>query len=205
MIQSNIDLRPYNTFGVSVTARYFVDIQTPDQFSKLMQDPIFQNTANKLFLGGGSNLLLTQDFDGLVIHNSIDTMRIISLDGDTMKVMVGGGVIRHDFVMRAAERSRRGAENLALIPGTVGAAPVQNIGAYGVEVKDVITSVKGFDLTTRDIRALNPIECHFGYRDSVFKHELKDKFFITHVTFQLSKNPSPRLEYKGLEDLQSKA
>lgn len=201
MIQYNVDLASYNTFGISVQAKYFVDIQTPDQFTKLMQDPIFHNTQHKLFLGGGSNILLTQDFNGLIIHNSIDTMRIISLDGDRMKVMVGGGVIWHDFVLRAAERGRRGVENLALIPGTVGAAPVQNIGAYGVEVCDVITSVKGFDLSTRDIRALNPIECHFGYRQSAFKEELKDKFFITHVTFQLCKNPSPRLEYKGLERL----
>ncbi len=141
MIQKNVDLRPYNTFGISAVAKYFVDVQTPDQFAKLMQDPIFQK-EEKLFLGGGSNMLLTGDFDGLVIHNVIDSMRIISIDDEKVKIMVGGGVKRHDFVMRSVERGRWGVENLALIPGVVGAAPVQNIGAYGVEVSDVITSVK---------------------------------------------------------------
>ncbi len=141
MIQKNVDLRPYNTFGISAVAKYFVSVKTPDQFAKLMQDPIFQK-EDKLFLGGGSNMLLTGDFNGLVIHNAIDSMRIISIDDEKVKIMVGGGVKWHDFVMRSVERGRWGIENLALIPGVVGAAPVQNIGAYGVEVSDVITSVK---------------------------------------------------------------
>lgn len=147
-------------------------------------------------------MLLTQNYDGLVIRNSIDTMRIISLDDEKVRIMVGGGVLWHDFVMWAVERGRWGVENLALIPGTVGAAPVQNIGAYGVEVADVIKSVKGFDLQAGGIRALNRIECHFGYRDSVFKQELKGKFFITHITFELTKSGTPALGYRGLDELQ---
>jgi UDP-N-acetylmuramate dehydrogenase len=205
MIQYNVDLTPCNTFNAPAKAKYFVDITKPTQFSQLMEERVFQNTQDKLFLWGGSNVLLTQDYDGLVIHNSIDTMRILDIDEEKVKIMVGGGKSRHELVMRAAERGRWGIENLALIPGSVWAAPVQNIGAYGVEVKDVITSVKWFDLQTGDLRALNPMECHFGYRDSVFKHELKDKFFITHVTFVLSKKPNPRLTYRWLEDLSSGA
>lgn len=205
MIQYDVDLQQYNTFGVSVKAKYFVNIETPDQFAKLMEEKIFQNTQDKLFLWWGSNMLLTQNYDGLVIRNAIDTMRIISLDDEKVRVMVGGGVLWHDLVMWAAERGRWGIENLALIPGTVGAAPVQNIGAYGVEVADVIKSVKGFDLQAGGIRALNRIECHFWYRDSAFKQELKGKFFITHITFELTKDGSPQLAYGALSDLQTKS
>ncbi len=150
-------------------------------------------------------MLLTGDFDGLVIKNNIKTMRLTSFDDTSATLTVWWWYNRHELVEFCARKGRRGIENLALIPGSVWAAPIQNIGAYGVEVESVIKTVKWFDLTSGNIRALNHRECHFAYRDSVFKHELKDKFFITHVTFVFSKEPQPHLEYGALGELSSDA
>jgi len=199
-IQENIDLFPYNTFRVSSKTRYFVQIDTPDQFHQLTLSKIFDQYRDKLlFLWSGSNILFTQDLDKLVIKNNITTMRLRHQDESSVRLTVGWGYNRHQWVMFTTERGRWGLENLALIPGTVGASPIQNIGAYGTEVKDTIHAVKWFDLTTGNIRSLNALECDFAYRDSVFKHELKDNFFITHVTFKLSKIPKPNLSYPQLK------
>lgn len=186
-IQENKNLLPYNTFGIAAQARYFCTITTEADLLELLATEVYAN-HRYLILGGGSNVLFVQDFDGLVIKNELKGIREVDQDDHTITLQVMGGEIWHDLVLYCVHHQYGGIENLSLIPGTVGAAPIQNIGAYGVEIKEVINQVAGIDLLTRLPRTFTNQQCEFGYRDSTFKHAWKEKFFISSVTLTLTRN-----------------
>ena len=192
-IQENYNLSKLNTFGISVKAGFFVEIHKETDVKELFYAPEFKNNK-KLFLGGGSNVLFVKDFAGLVILNKLKGIEILEaptkIEKDFVYVRAMGGEIWHELVIFAVERGWWGIENLALIPGTVGAAPIQNIGAYGTELKDVLENVEVFDVNTGEKKVFSKEECELGYRDSIFKNKLKDKYFITAVTLKLSKIPA---------------
>jgi UDP-N-acetylmuramate dehydrogenase len=185
MVRENVSLLPYNTFGVTVNARYFIEIVDEAAIFSLLQDPFFSAQPWTL-IGGGSNLLFTRDVEGLVLHMAIKEVSVLGREGQDVLVRVGAGENWHQFVRYALEQGWNGLENLTLIPGTVGAAPIQNIGAYGVELEQVFHSLEGVDLKKKEMRTFTYPECQFGYRDSIFKREWKHKFIITHVTFRLT-------------------
>lgn len=159
------------------------------------------HTQKTTILGGGSNILITQNIQGLVIHNNIKGKKITYEDDECVIMKIGSGENRHTLVVETSEKNRRWIENLALIPWTVGAAPVQNIGAYGVEIQDSVLSVEGIDIQTGEKVTYTKQQCKFGYRDSIFKNKLGNKFFITHVTIQLSKKPNPQISYEKITEL----
>lgn len=192
-IKSNFSLKPYNTFGLDSVAREFAEVKTLAQVRSLFLSR--KGINNILILGGGSNVLLGQYFDGLVIQNSIKGIELIKETDDELWVEIGAGENWHDWVMFCVSRNWPGMENLSLIPGTVGAAPMQNIGAYGVEVKEFIESVKYIYLPDLSLQELSNEQCKFGYRESVFKHELKGKVFIYSVVFRINKKRSLNLSY----------
>lgn len=185
-VQENVNLRPYNTFGLAVTARYFVSLQTTDDLRLLLSSSTFRQLPH-LILGGGSNVLFTDDFDGLVARMEIKGINVVAEDDEHVEMMVGAGEVWHEFVTYCVERNLGGIENLSLIPGTVGAAPMQNIGAYGVEVKDVVVAVEGVHKDSGELRTFSNAECKFGYRESIFKQEAKDRYIITRVRFRMTK------------------
>lgn len=179
-------LAAYNTFGFDVKADLFVEINSIEEFQELLQTPKWKENQH-LILGGGSNILLTDDFNGLVVINRITGTLILEEDDKSVVVKCGGGENWHQFVLNMLERNWGGLENLSFIPGTVGAAPMQNIGAYGAEIKDTFHSLEAINLKTGEIEAFLPEECEFGYRESVFKHKLKGQFLIASVSFKLDK------------------
>ena len=190
----NFDLQEWHTFRTEAHARYFFEFSEPVELQQFLKDSpsCFEKI---LILGGGSNLLFTHDFPGLVIHPS---MKGIGLDGEDDRqvwVKAGAGVIWDDFVQYAVDLGCGGVENLSLIPGRVGATPVQNIGAYGQEAGQVIESVTGIDLTNVEMRVIPAKDCHFSYRNSIFKQELKDRFVVTSVVYKLNKEPELLLSY----------
>jgi len=188
IIQEHIDLLPYNTFHFPCVARYFVAIENETDIQELISHPIFQETAHKLILWWGSNMLFAKDtYDGLVIKNNILGKRRIQETSNTVIVEVWAGEQRVEFVRWTIDQWRSGIENLVSIPGTVWAAPVQNIGAYGIEAKDTIILVKWIDLQTGEQKQFTHEMCQFWYRNSLFKATLKENFFITAVQFQLAK------------------
>jgi UDP-N-acetylmuramate dehydrogenase len=186
IIQEHVDLLPYNTFKIAARARYFVSVNTVAELHALMDTPVYKHEKH-LILGGGSNILLTGNFEGLVIKIDMKGIETIWEDDSTIVLKVGAGEPWHAFVMFCVTNNYGGVENMSLIPGTMGAAPMQNIGAYGVEVKDRIKNVEAIDVNTGDIHVFSNRECEFGYRESVFKHKLKGKFFISSVTLTLTK------------------
>jgi UDP-N-acetylmuramate dehydrogenase len=198
-ILENQSLKNYNTFGIDVKARGFTEIFSEKDLNGALTVNEFRDLP-KLVLGGGSNILLTKDFKGLVIKNSIAGINIIDEDESTILVEAGAGVIWNDLVEFSIQRNLGGLENLSLIPGTVGAAPIQNIGAYGQELKDVFFSLKGIFVQDLCVENYYNQECEFGYRTSVFKNELKGKFVITSVTLRLKKNPVVNLSYASIKD-----
>jgi UDP-N-acetylmuramate dehydrogenase len=185
-VQENIELLPYNTFKIASRARYFTTVRTVAEINALLQSDLFTKNRS-LILGGGSNLLFTGDFDGLVIKNELKEVAKVEENDQTIKLKVGAGENWHELVMYCVSNDLGGIENLSLIPGTVGAAPMQNIGAYGVEIKEVIHKVEGIELSTGKVRSFTNAECKFGYRESIFKQELKNKFFISSITLTLTK------------------
>lgn len=197
-IQHHVDLDTYNTFGLSATAKRFGRFSNEAE----LKSGIEQINGDALMvLGGGSNILLTQDFDGLVLKNEIKGIKIIEEDEKAVYVKVGAGVIWHDFVLHAIEREWAGIENLSLIPGTVGAAPMQNIGAYGVEIKQVFDHLEAIEIATGQTHTFNNEACKFGYRESVFKKALKGKFIITQVVFKLLKEPEFKTSYGAIREV----
>jgi UDP-N-acetylmuramate dehydrogenase len=186
-IQENVSLLPFNTFGIDVNARFFGVVRTLDEVQSLIRSDIFKKEKH-LIVGGGSNLLLTRDFEGLVVKNELKGIHVVSEYENQIELEVGAGENWHEFVMYCVSKDLGGVENLSLIPGTVGAAPMQNIGAYGVEIKNVIRSVQAVELATGELRSFDKDECQFGYRESIFKHELKNKYFISSITLILTTN-----------------
>jgi len=201
-IFENFSLKSHNTFGVEVSADYFVDIESERDLQELFSDERWINSP-RLILGGGSNMLFTKDFEGLVIHLKIKGLST-EIDGDDVFVRAGAGIVWNDLVNYCVDNDYAGIENLSLIPGSVGASPVQNIGAYGVELQDIFHSCRAFEISTGEIRVFTKEDCVFSYRDSVFKSSLKGLFIITEVTFKLSKQFKPKLSYGAITEELSK-
>jgi UDP-N-acetylmuramate dehydrogenase len=193
MIRKNVSLRPYNTFGLSAKAAFFKEINTVRGLQNL------PNNLPLVILGGGSNLLLTKDIEACVLKMNIKGISVARETDKEIYVKVGAGVVWHEWVMFCVAQGWGGIENLSLIPGTVGASPIQNIGAYGVELKDVFGSLTAFDLTTKQQRIFTKNECEFGYRDSIFKRALKNEIVITSVTFKLQKQPILNTSYGDIQ------
>ena len=194
-IRENCSLKDHNTFGMDVKADRMVDWSTPDELKGILADlerPV-------LMMGGGSNLLFMSDFKGTVLHSSVTTIDILGITNDHVHVRVGSGVVWDDFVAWCAVNGYWGIENLSAIPGEVGASAVQNIGAYGVEAKDVIDTVQTICLADGSERDFSNAECRYGYRQSIFKNELKGQYAVAYVIFTLSRKPEPRLGYGALE------
>lgn len=179
-------LAKYNTFGFNATADLLVELNSADEFQSLLKSPEWKEN-NHLILGGGSNILLTDDFHGLVLVNRISGIEIIEENETSTVVKCGAGENWHQFVLYCLQNNWGGLENLSLIPGTVGAAPMQNIGAYGVEIKDTFHTLEAINLKTGELENFKAEDCQFGYRESVFKLGLKGQYLITSVSFKLDK------------------
>ncbi len=183
-IQHDFSLKKYNTFGIEAKAKQFVAVHSTDELREVLQ----QNPGQKKFiLGGGSNMLLTQDVDALVIHVALKGKKVLREDEDHVWVEAKAGENWHEFVLWTIGQDFGGLENMSLIPGNVGTTPIQNIGAYGTEIKDTFVSCEAMEMATQNIRTFENPECNFGYRESVFKQTLKDQYIITSVVFKLSK------------------
>ena len=193
----NVSLKPFNTFGIDVSAKYFSTFNSAEQLQAILDNNDL-NSLPRLILGGGSNMLFTKDFDGLVLRNRIPGIEVVNEDSEFWYVKSGAGVLWHDLVLWCIERGYQGIENLSLIPGTAGAAPIQNIGAYGVELKDTFYQLEAIDLTTGKVVVYDKDACNFGYRQSVFKAELKGKFIITSVMLALRKQPQYNVSYGAI-------
>ncbi len=198
-VEKNYNLSKLNTFSISVNAKFFVVIEREADLKELLNLPEFKENK-RIFLGGGSNVLFTKDFDGIVILNKLKGIEIIEEDSDAAIVRAMGGEIWHDLVIFVAERGYWGIENLSLIPGTVGAAPMQNIGAYGAELKNTLLNVEAYEIETGKKKIFTKDECELGYRDSIFKQKLKNKYFISAITLKLQKKAQPNISYKILSD-----
>jgi UDP-N-acetylmuramate dehydrogenase len=197
-ILQDYPLKDLNTFGITVNSRYFVSINSVEQLNKVLVSDIARNNP-LLILGGGSNILFTRQYPGLIILNQIKGIKIIDETNDTALINAGGGEVWQDLVNFALSHNLGGIENLSLIPGSVGAAPIQNIGAYGVELKEVMESLSAIELATGEARTFNNAECDFGYRNSIFKKELKDKYLITNVCLKLAKHPQLNTSYGAVK------
>lgn len=198
MFQQNISLKPYNTFGIDVTARAFAAFQSIDELMELLHY-LQQANATPLILGGGSNILLTKHVDGTVLKNELHGIEKAAEDEEHIYVKAGAGENWHQFVLYCLEHDYAGVENLVLIPGSVGASPMQNIGAYGVEIKDVFHSLEAVHLLDKTTHRFSKEDCGFGYRESVFKHRLKGQFIITSVTYKLFKKPIFNTSYGAVQ------
>ena len=196
-IEHDVSLQAFNTFGLPARARHYLRVTDPAQLDSLQGDARFP-TLPRFVLGGGSNVLLTKDVEALVLHMAIAGREIVGEDGGKTLVRAGAGENWHSFVDFTLEQGLGGLENLSLIPGTVGAAPIQNIGAYGLEIKDVFHSLTVFDLASGARRILTGPDCRFGYRDSVFKHADGANLVVLDVTFALPRAWQPNLRYAEL-------
>ena len=193
-------LRGYNTFGIEAEARQFVEISSIDQYISLRKSGEYAHLPH-LFLGGGSNVLLTKAQEALVVKISIPGITVIKEDADNVWLKGGAGVVWDEFVQYAVNQGWSGLENLSLIPGTVGAAPMQNIGAYGAEIKDTFESLEALNLKTLALEVFDAKACAFGYRESFFKRAGKDQYLISSVTFKLSKKPSVKTSYGAIQEV----
>lgn len=200
MIQENISLKAYNTFGIDAKARFFCELSSVAQVQAILADPRWRGVP-KFILGGGSNILLTQDFPGLVLKIKIEGIEKIAEDEDHVWVTAGAGGNWHEFVLYCLKHQYAGVENLSLIPGTVGAAPMQNIGAYGVELTQVFDRLTAIRIDDGSAQVFHHADCHFGYRDSIFKNRVKNQYIITDVTLRLNKKPHFHIEYGALRQV----
>ncbi|MEE1674462.1 UDP-N-acetylmuramate dehydrogenase [Agarivorans aestuarii] len=196
-IQSDVDLSSYNTFGLAAKAKYFAELKHAEDIAELITWACTKKLS-WMVIGGGSNLLLLEDFSGLVIVNQIRGIQVAEND-ECYIIKAAAGEDWHQFVQWTIEQGMPGLENLALIPGTVGASPVQNIGAYGIELADVCSEVEFYSLQTNSMQILSNKQCEFAYRHSIFKAQLKDQVIISKVTFKLSKSWAAKREYGGLK------
>ena len=198
-IIDNCPLKERHTFGMDVKADRLIEFANEDELKSALTGAV----KPLLFMGGGSNLLFLNNFAGTVFHSVIDDIDIVAEDDNSVSVRVGSGVVWDDFVAYCVEKGWWGVENLSLIPGEVGASAVQNIGAYGVEVKDVLQSIEAISVDDLSKRIFTNAECNYGYRDSIFKNSLKGKYVITYVTYRLSKIANPNIGYGALKSVLS--
>ena len=197
-VLTDYSLKPYNTFGIDVTARCFTEIASLIDIPWLVSLPEFKELPH-LMIGEGSNVLFTRNYEGLVILNRIKGFSTQQVDENIVRVTAGAGVKWHDLVVFTLDNGLGGIENLSLIPGTVGAAPIQNIGAYGVELKDVFYCLKAYEVASGEMKTFYTDDCRFGYRNSIFKQEFKNKFIITEVTLNLATRPQVRTSYGAIK------
>lgn len=195
----DLSLKEHNTFGVDVKAKYFVKVNDINDIHETLRSDEFKDLP-LLILGGGSNILFTDDYPGIIIYPDICHIKLLKEDGKYVFVKAGAGISWNEFVEHAVIKGWGGIENLVLIPGNVGATPIQNIGAYGVEVSDVVKSVEAVDLRTGDIKTFSNVDCRFGYRDSIFKNEFFHRYLITDVTYRLTKKHDLVTHYGEIED-----
>ena len=196
-IIDNCPLKERHTFGMDVKADRLIEFANEDELKSALTGAV----KPLLFMGGGSNLLFLNNFSGTVLHSVIDNINIVAEDDNSVSVRVGSGVVWDDFVAYCVEKGWWGVENLSLIPGEVGASAVQNIGAYGVEVKDVLQSIEAISVDDLSKRIFTNAECNYAYRDSIFKKSLKGKYVITYVTYRLSKKANPNIGYGALKSV----
>jgi len=194
-VQQNFSLKSYNTFGIPAIAKAFGTFYSIEELKELLD--YFTNQI--LILGGGSNILFTKNFEGLVLKNELKGIECIKEDEDFVYIKVAAGEIWHQFVLHCIEKGYNGIENLSLIPGCVGASPIQNIGAYGVEVKDIFYELEAYHIKDKTLQKFTLSECSFGYRESVFKEKYKNQFVILTVTFRLYKKPNYKISYGAIE------
>ncbi|MFL5739372.1 MAG: UDP-N-acetylmuramate dehydrogenase [Flavisolibacter sp.] len=200
-IQENISLKPLHTFGIEAKARWFTSFSSLNELHEILTLPQSPNTSipQYLILGGGSNILFTSDYSGLVMKNELKGIVFEKQDEEHIYIRVGAGENWHQFVLYCVQNNYAGVENLSLIPGNVGASPMQNIGAYGVEIKDVFYDLHAFHLKEKTLERFILPDCEFGYRDSVFKGKFKNQFVITDVCFRLKKEPAFNTSYGAIE------
>ena len=199
-IKNDFSLKKLNTFGLDVYAKHYIEVTSAQEISDLINSK--QSPKGKtLVLGEGSNVLFTHDFNGTIIKVNIGGIHVVKEDTHNYWVKAGAGVIWQDLVESCIKANFGGIENLSLIPGTVGAAPIQNIGAYGVELKDSFEALEAVDLENGEKKYFKNTECNFGYRDSIFKNKFKDKFLITNVVLRLSKQPILNIEYGNIQNI----
>ena len=199
-MQENISLLPYNTFGIFANAKYFTLFSSTEDLKNILQSTEVK-TNGLCILGGGSNILLTKDVDKVVLKNELKGIEIISQNNEVALVKCAAGEVWHSFVLWCIENNLYGVENLSLIPGTVGAAPMQNIGAYGVEIKDVFFELEAMQIDSLQMKTFNQAQCEFGYRESFFKRKGKDQYIITSVTFQLNKKANLNASYGAIQEV----
>ncbi|WP_106827934.1 UDP-N-acetylmuramate dehydrogenase [Parabacteroides pacaensis] len=198
-IKQNYSLEKHNTFRLPVKARWFLEYDTEEDIVTALRDEYFME-CYKIHIGAGSNLLFLNDFNGIILHSRIKDITVISENEESVCLKVGSGVIWDELVQYAVSHGWGGIENLSHIPGEVGAAAIQNIGAYGVEVKDVIDSVEGYHIPTLEKQVFSKAECQYAYRSSIFKTEYADQYIIAYVNIRLSKKPLFSLSYGNLKD-----
>ncbi len=196
-IEQNISLRQYNTFGIDVKARLFSSFARWEDLDELLTS---NSKLPTIILGGGSNILFTKNFDGLVLKNDIRSVDLIKEDTNHIYVRAGAGENWHQFVQYTLARNWAGLENLSLIPGNVGASPMQNIGAYGVEIKEVFDELEAYHKKDKKVRTFSVNDCEFGYRDSIFKQKYKNDFVILNVTYRLNKKPHFNTSYGAIKE-----
>ena len=194
-VHENYSLKKLNTFGIDVYAKHFAAFNNVVELTELLE----RDSDAKFILGGGSNILFTNNFNGFILKNNITGIDIIDKREDQLLIKAGAGVNWHQFVLYCVDQGLGGVENLSLIPGNVGASPMQNIGAYGVEIKDVFYELEAFDIKERVKKIFSNEECEFGYRESIFKKKYKNRFVILNVTFQLRKDPVFNISYGAIE------
>jgi UDP-N-acetylmuramate dehydrogenase len=197
-ILENISLQPYNTFGIDVRAKYFSSFTNLDELKELLTHSRFKTEDSRLILGGGSNVLFTKDFDGFVLRNEIKGIEFVKEDDKFIYIKAAAGEVWDDFVQYCIQNNYEGVENLSLIPGTVGASPMQNIGAYGVEIKDVFESLEAYHINENSLQTFSLQDCAFGYRESVFKKKYKNQFVILNVTYKLRKSSHFNISYGAI-------
>ncbi len=199
-IHQNISLKPYNTFGIEVQAKHLITIESLEDLDALGAIPNLSNKGKQtMVLGGGSNVLFTTNYDGLILKNELKGIELVSEDENHYYVRSGAGENWHAFVLHCIQHNYAGIENLSLIPGNVGASPMQNIGAYGVETKDIFYQLEAYHLEDNEFVIFDEKECAFGYRESVFKRKYKGQFLITSVTFKLNKKPVYNTSYGAIQ------
>ena len=198
--EENKSLKELNTFGLSHHSKYFIEINSVNDLIELQKKEEFKS-EKKLILGGGSNILLTKDFNGLIIKNNIKGFKILKENESFIDLEIGAGENWHEIVLKCVEKNWGGIENLSLIPGNSGTAPMQNIGAYGVEIKETFLSLEALELKSGKIITFQKEDCKFGYRESIFKNEKKNQYIILNISLRLNKNPVVNIEYGDIKNI----